>query len=96
MIEIGTVVNHWQHGRGEVVDVDHPDYPLVQFETGIRTISINNLTDEDNMPLSRHSEKPEEFRKIIESMYDHGRKLELFRRGKAPEGWDVDGNEAGC
>ena len=41
-----------------------------------------------------HSEKPEEFRKIIEGLYDHGRKLELFRRGKSPEGWDIDGNEA--
>jgi N6-adenosine-specific RNA methylase IME4 len=43
---------------------------------------------------AKHSEKPEEFRKIIEGLYDHGRKLELFRRGNAPEGWDTDGNEA--
>jgi N6-adenosine-specific RNA methylase IME4 len=43
---------------------------------------------------SKHSEKPEEFRKIIESLYDHGRKLELFRRGSAPDGWDTEGNEA--
>jgi N6-adenosine-specific RNA methylase IME4 len=41
----------------------------------------------------RHSEKPEEFYRIIESMYDHGRKLELFSR-KARLGWDADGNEA--
>jgi len=43
---------------------------------------------------NRHSEKPEEFRKIIENLYDHGRRLELFHRGKAPEGWDAIGNEA--
>jgi N6-adenosine-specific RNA methylase IME4 len=42
---------------------------------------------------NRHSEKPEEFHEIIESMYDHGRKLELFARNARP-GWDVDGNEA--
>lgn len=43
---------------------------------------------------AKHSEKPEEFRKIIENLYDHGRRLELFRRGTAPEGWDIEGNEA--
>ena len=41
----------------------------------------------------KHSEKPEEFYEIIESMYDHGRKLELFARKSRP-GWDCDGNEA--
>ena len=41
---------------------------------------------------NKHSEKPEEFYNIIEAMYDHGRKLELFSR-KARPGWDVDGNE---
>jgi N6-adenosine-specific RNA methylase IME4 len=41
---------------------------------------------------SEHSEKPEEFRKIIEGMYDHGRKLELFARAPRP-GWDAVGNE---
>lgn len=43
---------------------------------------------------SKHSEKPEEFRKIIETLYLHGKKLELFRRGKAPKGWEVWGNES--
>jgi N6-adenosine-specific RNA methylase IME4 len=42
----------------------------------------------------KHSQKPQEFREMIESLHDHGRKLELFRRGAAPAGWDVDGNEA--
>ena len=41
----------------------------------------------------KHSEKPAEFYKIIEDMYDHGRKLELFSR-KPRQGWDADGNEA--
>ena len=39
-----------------------------------------------------HSQKPEEFRKIIETMYPSGRKIELFARKTAP-GWDVYGNE---
>lgn len=40
-----------------------------------------------------HSQKPEEFRTIIETLYQHGGKVELFRRGNAPEGWNVWGNE---
>ena len=41
---------------------------------------------------NKHSEKPEEFYSIIDAMYDHGRKLELFSR-KARPGWDADGDE---
>ena len=39
-----------------------------------------------------HSEKPEEFRKIIDTLYTHGRKIELFARKKA-DGWESFGNE---
>jgi N6-adenosine-specific RNA methylase IME4 len=42
-------------------------------------------------PRGRHSEKPEEFRKMIEEV-SPGKKIELFARTK-PEGWDVWGNE---
>ncbi len=40
----------------------------------------------------KHSEKPEEFRNIIETLYTYGNKLELFAR-KPTEGWTVYGNE---
>jgi len=40
----------------------------------------------------RHSEKPEDFRKIIETLYTYGNKVELFAR-EAPEGWVAYGNE---
>jgi len=40
----------------------------------------------------RHSEKPEEFRKIIDTLYTYGNKLEMFAR-KQVEGWEVFGNE---
>ena len=42
--------------------------------------------------IGRHSEKPEEFRKIIDTLYTYGNKLELFAR-KSVEGWEVFGNE---
>lgn len=40
----------------------------------------------------KHSEKPQEFYDIIKSMYDHGRKLEMFARCHR-KNWDCDGNE---
>jgi N6-adenosine-specific RNA methylase IME4/ParB-like chromosome segregation protein Spo0J len=40
-----------------------------------------------------HSEKPEYFRKLIEQMYTHGARLELFARKETP-GWTCWGNEA--
>lgn len=39
-----------------------------------------------------HSEKPEEFRNIIDTIYPIGSRIELFARRKV-EGWDVYGNE---
>jgi len=42
----------------------------------------------------KHSEKPEEFRQIIDTLYVYGQKIELFRRGNAPAGWQAWGNEA--
>jgi len=42
----------------------------------------------------RHSEKPTEFRALIDRLYTAGRRIELFRRGDAPSGWDVWGHEA--
>lgn len=40
-----------------------------------------------------HSSKPEEFRRLIDSLYTDGQRIELFSRTKA-KGWHVWGNEA--
>lgn len=42
---------------------------------------------------TKHSEKPEEFRKIIETLYPNTKKIELFAR-KSTKGWDAWGLEA--
>lgn len=42
----------------------------------------------------RHSAKPEHFRSLIDRLYPTGNRIELFRRGAAPGGWSVWGNEA--
>ncbi|MDD5017167.1 MAG: MT-A70 family methyltransferase [Eubacteriales bacterium] len=41
----------------------------------------------------KHSEKPKEFRQMIDDIYTHGNKIELFSR-KRIDGWTVWGNEA--
>jgi N6-adenosine-specific RNA methylase IME4 len=41
---------------------------------------------------SEHSEKPEEFRQIIDELYTDGKRIELFAR-KRVAGWDAWGNE---
>jgi N6-adenosine-specific RNA methylase IME4 len=41
----------------------------------------------------KHSQKPVEFYDIIETLYTHGRRLEIFARGER-EGWDVYGHTA--
>ena len=44
-------------------------------------------------PRGRHSEKPAEVRKRIETLRGEGaERIELFAR-QSPEGWDVWGNE---
>ena len=40
-----------------------------------------------------HSEKPEQFRNIIDTLYPHGNRIELFAR-KAVDGWTSWGNES--
>lgn len=47
-----------------------------------------------SVPRGRHSEKPAEFRAMIDRMYLHGPRVELFARGEAPDGWQTWGNEA--
>jgi len=40
----------------------------------------------------KHSEKPNEFREIIKTIYTHGRAIELFSRTNV-DGWDTFGNQ---
>lgn len=42
---------------------------------------------------TKHSAKPEEFRKIIDIIYPNGKRIELFPRGSLPDKWEGWGNE---
>jgi N6-adenosine-specific RNA methylase IME4 len=45
-------------------------------------------------PVGRHSAKPEKFLEMIERMFPHLPKIELYRRGPARPGWSCWGAEA--
>jgi N6-adenosine-specific RNA methylase IME4 len=58
------------------------------------TPDVKKLFDSvQSIKRTEHSRKPHEFYNIIETLYDHGRKLEIFARS-GREGWDSVGNEA--
>jgi len=46
------------------------------------------------IPVGKHSEKPDYYRKLIESISPNSTRIELFARAKHGNGWDVWGNEA--
>jgi len=66
---------------------------LLVATRGSCTPDIKKLFDSvQSIKRTEHSRKPPEFYDIIETLYDHGRKLEIFARVKR-DGWDSVGNE---
>jgi len=81
------------HNMGHYNSVRH-EFLLV-CTRGSCTPDVSKLFDSVQTieKTRKHSEKPEEFRTIIETLYPNGKKLELFAR-KQVQGWDVWGNES--
>jgi N6-adenosine-specific RNA methylase IME4 len=52
---------------------------------------IRSIVAEPKTP--KHSEKPERFREIIDTLYTWGNRIEFFARGGVPEQWESWGNE---
>jgi N6-adenosine-specific RNA methylase IME4 len=81
-----------KHNVGNYVSVRHE---LLLICTKGQPPKVPKLVDSVySEERTQHSCKPEYFRKVIESMYPSGKRIELFRRGGAPDGWTVWGNEA--
>lgn len=82
-----------KHNVGHYVSVRHEI--LLICTRGSCTPDDKTLHDSVvSIERTGHSRKPEYFRELIDKMYTHGPKLEMFRRGDAPEGWEVWGNQA--
>jgi N6-adenosine-specific RNA methylase IME4 len=87
----------WAKGRPNMGHYHQADAELLLVATrGSCTPDVD--TRETQVQLvkrtGRHSAKPEDFRDMIDRMYPHGARVELFARSAAPDGWCVWGNEA--
>lgn len=80
-----------RHNYGHYNSVRHEI--LLVCTRGSCTPDVKELHDSVvSIERSVHSEKPKEFRELIEGLYTHGNRIELFARTES-EGWSVWGNE---
>lgn len=81
-----------KHNVGHYVSVRHE---LLLIATKGRPPKVPKLVDSVyEEPRARHSKKPDYFASLISELYPDANRVELFRRGVAPDGWNVWGNEA--
>ena len=80
-----------KHNMGHYNSVRH-EFLLI-CTRGSCQPDVNKLFDSVvSIERTEHSEKPEYFREIIDTIYPYGRRIELFARKKS-KGWDVYGNQ---
>lgn len=86
----------WDKKRSNVGNYHDARAELLMIATrGSCPIEIDKRPPQvQSIARGRHSAKPEEFRTLIDALYPSGPRVELFRRGKAPKGWTIWGNEA--
>ena len=80
-----------KHNMGCYNSVRH-EILLIATKGSCTPDNVELIDSVQSIERTRHSEKPEEFRQIIETLYKYGNKVELFARKKT-EGWEVYGNE---
>jgi N6-adenosine-specific RNA methylase IME4 len=81
-----------KHNMGHYNSVRHEI--LIVATKGTCTPDTQKLFDSVvSIERTEHSRKPPIFYEIIEALYQHGRRLELFARGHR-EGWDAHGHQA--
>ena len=82
-----------KHVMGHYVSVRH-EFLLICTRGSCQPDTLQLIDSVQSIERSReHSQKPVEFYDIIETLYTHGRKLEIFARGTR-DGWDIYGHQA--
>lgn len=80
-----------KHNMGHYNSVRH-EFLLI-CTRGSCTPEVSKLFDSvQSIERTQHSEKPEQFRKIIDTLYPSGKRIELFARNEV-KGWDHHGNQ---
>ena len=85
-VDIG--MGRWVRDQHEVLLIAARGKGLPAPAPGTQSSSVVSIKK------GRHSEKPKEFRQLIDTYYPGIPKIELFARGAVPEGWRSWGNEA--
>lgn len=80
-----------KHNMGGYNSIRH-EFLIIATKGSCPLDNVELIDSVQTIERTKHSEKPEEFRQIIETLYKYGNKVELFAR-KQTEGWDVYGNE---
>lgn len=81
-----------KHNVGHYVSVRHE---LLLIATKGSPPKVPKLVDSVyEEPRTQHSRKPGYFSDLIVELYPDANRVELFRRGEAPQGWSIWGNEA--
>lgn len=80
-----------KHNLGHYNSVRH-EFLLVCTRGSCMPDTKKLIDSVQSIERTTHSTKPEEFRNIIEELYPHGKKLEMFAR-KQSKGWETFGNE---
>lgn len=80
-----------KHNMGHYNSVRH-EFLLVCTRGSCLPDSSKLIDSVQSIERTEHSKKPEEFRNIIDQLYTHGNKIELFAREKH-DGWNTWGNE---
>lgn len=81
-----------RHNMGHYNSVRH-EFLLVCARGSCQPDKQQLFDSVQTIERGKHSQKPVEFYDIIETLYTHGRKLELFARS-AREGWDAYGHQS--
>ena len=82
-----------KHNMGHYNSVRH-EFLLVCTRGSCTPDNVKLFDSVQSIERTEHSRKPAQFREIIETLYTHGGRIELFARGAAAAGWAVWGNEA--
>lgn len=87
----GFVWDKVKHNFGYYNSVRH-ELLLICTKGSCRPDSAELIDSVQSIERTKHSEKPEELRNIIDKLYPGGKRIELFAR-KNVDGWDTWGNE---
>jgi len=80
-----------KHNMGHFNSVRH-EFLLVATRGSCQPDNIELFDSVQVIERNGHSEKPEAFRNIIQTLYPYGPRIELFARKKT-DGWEVYGNQ---